>query len=147
MGRLVLQAPQVQSVSQFRFTVVHPQVDRQRCLAFDDDGVKSGGLQFCAPKATHVRFAHGAGERRPGANGVAPAASQRRASKRPAGKDQPIFRPQRVGARRHLFQQIVGDESCTAQVTAVKNVVGRLDSDLPIGQVDAQNASVVSKRH
>src|SRR5205807_4276890 len=112
--------------------------------AAHDDPVPAGALELGAPVAAGLRFAEGAGERRFRAHAVAAGAGHGGAGDDARREDQDVVGAERVGAPRHVLEQVVGDEAAATGVAAEEGVARLLDPRASIGEADVQDPVPVS---
>src|SRR5574343_960013 len=135
-------APQVGGVAQFGLVVFDVEVNRLRRLAFEDDHVPAGELQFGTEVATGIGAGDGAGQRTLGDHGVTAAGGGHGAGQRTGGHDHLVFGRQRVDLGIDFLDQVLGAEAARAEVFVGPLHVQGFGGAGTGSQVDPQNFSV-----
>ena len=99
-------------------TVLDPDIGGLGGPAFDNQNVVAGKFQFHRKMTAAQRHAHRAGQRRFGGDRHAAGARDGSPRERTTGKNQFIFRPQRIDPRFKLVKEILNAEAGPADIIA-----------------------------
>ena len=140
-------APVGRRVANLHVAVGEPQADRGIGRTLHDNAVPARALQLRAPEAARLRLAESAGQRRFGADAVAPGARRHRARGDPGREDEHGVGAQRVGVGRDVFEEVVGNQAATAAVLPEPGLAGLLDAPGAVVEIDVQDLVVEAVGH
>jgi hypothetical protein len=121
------QPPQTRRVAQFSLPIVEPEIDRLCCLAQNDDAVETGVFHLRREEAARLRVADRARQGRPGVGGHAALPREGRAGEHAQHQRQHVVGAKRIGAGRHVLEDVVHAKVCAAHVGAIPRFVVLID--------------------
>ncbi len=131
----------MRGIAQLGLAVFDPQVHGLGRFAGDHDPVEAGKLQLGRPEAAGLRIADEAAQRALGGGRGAALPGDRSAGRAADEERQRILRPQRIGVRGGVLQQVIQPHRAAAPVLAIECFVGLLDREPAARQIDMQYLS------